>query len=181
MGIQYLFHTLRLGGLAGLGRRLVRLLRDGVGSLVGGLLSIAGDLRSGLRSGIVRVRGGLRDGTPRMGEACGEWFRDIVRVAFGSWDPEARIRFIRDILAMLPKGQSKTTYSSGLLMTGMLMNRRPRAEALFVAPTQAIADNAYEKAVGMVECSPDLKRRFRPRDHVKTIEDLAGCARAAPT
>jgi hypothetical protein len=48
----------------------------------------------------------------------------------------------------------------------------PRAEALFVGPTQAIADNAYDKAVGMIEASPDLKRRFRPRDHIKTIEDL---------
>ena len=28
-------------------------------------------------------------------------------------------RYIRDILAMLPKGQSKTTYSAGLLLTAM--------------------------------------------------------------
>ena len=92
-------------------------------------------------------------------------------VFFGSWDPVTRIRNIRDFFAMLPKGQSKTTYSAGLLIAGMLMNRRP-AEALFVAPTQAIADNAYDKAVGMIEASADLKRRFYPRDHVKTIEDL---------
>jgi phage terminase large subunit-like protein len=54
----------------------------------------------------------------------------------------------------------------------MLMNKRPRAEALFIGPTQAISDRAYEQAVGMIEESPDLKRRFRPRDHIKTIEDL---------
>ncbi|MGQ4273418.1 terminase large subunit [Terrihabitans sp. B22-R8] len=112
-------------------------------------------------------------GTPKMADACGPWFRDIVRVAFGSWDPVANVRMIRDILAMLPKGQSKTTYSAGLLLTGMLMNQRPRAEALFVAPTQAISDNAYDKAVGMIECSKDLKRRFRTRDHIKTVVDLA--------
>jgi phage terminase large subunit-like protein len=111
-------------------------------------------------------------GLPRMRDAAGQWFRDIVRVAFGSWDPVARVRYIRDIFAMLPKGQSKTTYSAGLLLVGMLMNRRPRAEALFVGPTQAIADNAYDKATGMIEASVDLKRRFRTRDHVKTIEDL---------
>ena len=109
---------------------------------------------------------------PKMRDAAGQWFRDIVRVAFGSWDPVAQLRYIRDIFAMLPKGQSKTTYSAGLLLTAMLMNQRPRAEALFVGPTQAVADNAYDKAVGMVETSPDLKRRFRTRDHVKTIEDL---------
>ena len=111
-------------------------------------------------------------GLPKMRDAAGEWFRDIVRVAFGSWDPATRLRYIRDIFAMLPKGQSKTTYSAGLLLAAMLMNKRPRAEALFVGPTQAIADNAYDKAVGMVEASADLKNRFRTRDHVKTIEDL---------
>lgn len=111
-------------------------------------------------------------GLPKMRDAAGGWFREIVRVAFGSWDPAVQLRYIRDIFAMLPKGQSKTTYSAGLLLTAMLMNRRPRAEALFVGPTQAIADNAYDKAVGMVESSRDLKRRFRTRDHVKTIEDL---------
>src|SRR5690606_11669859 len=44
---------------------------------------------------------------------------------------------------------------------------------LFVGPTQAISDRAYEQAAGMIEESPDLRRRFRPRDHIKTIEDLA--------
>jgi phage terminase large subunit-like protein len=111
-------------------------------------------------------------GLPKMRDGAGQWFRDIVRVAFGSWDSAAQLRYVRDIFAMLPKGQSKTTYSAGLLLAAMLMNKRPRAEALFVGPTQAIADNAYDKAVGMVEASADLKRRFRTRDHVKTIEDL---------
>jgi phage terminase large subunit-like protein len=111
-------------------------------------------------------------GLPRMRDACGQWFRDLVRAAFGSWFPDQQQRYIRDILALLPKGQSKTTYIAGLLLTAMLMNKRPRAEALFIGPTQAIAENAYDKAVGMIEASADLKRRFRTRDHVKTIEDL---------
>jgi phage terminase large subunit-like protein len=111
-------------------------------------------------------------GLPLMADACGQWFRDLVRVAFGSWFPDQQRRFIRDILALLPKGQSKTTYIAGLLLTAMMMNRRPRAEALFIGPTQAIAENAYDKAVGMIEASPDLKRRFRTRDHIKTIVDL---------
>jgi len=111
-------------------------------------------------------------GTPRLGEAAGEWFRDIVRVSFGSWDPALQLRYIQDVLALAPKGQSKTSYSAGLIVTAMLMNRRPNAEALFVGPTQAISDRAYEQAVGMILLSKDLKRRFRPRDHLKTVEDL---------
>lgn len=110
-------------------------------------------------------------GTPRMQDACGDWFRELVRVVFGSWNPVARQRYIRDFFAMLPKGQSKTTYSAALLLTIMVMNRRPQAEALFVGPTQKIADTAYDKAVGMIEASPDLKNRFHTRDHLKTIVD----------
>jgi phage terminase large subunit-like protein len=109
---------------------------------------------------------------PKLGDAAGSWFRDIVRVAFGSWDPVRRERYIRDILTLAPKGQSKTSYSAGLIIAVMLMNNRHMAEALFVGPTQAISDRAYDQAVGMIELSPDLKRRFRTRDHVKTIVDL---------
>lgn len=111
-------------------------------------------------------------GRPTLGDAAGQWFRDIVRVAFGSWDPVARVRYVRDIFTLAQKGSSKTSYSAGLMISAMLMNQRPRAEMLFVGPMQAISDRAYNQAVGMIEESPDLKRRFRTRDHVKTIEDL---------
>lgn len=111
-------------------------------------------------------------GNPKMRHAAGQWFRDIVRAAFGSWDPDSRTRHIREIFAMLPKGSSKTTNAGALALAGMLMNTRPRAEGLFVGPTQAISDRAYEQAVGMIDEHADLKRRFRPRDHIKTIEDL---------
>lgn len=109
---------------------------------------------------------------PRLGDAAGQWFRDLVKTFFGSWDPAARENFIRDFFVLAPKGSSKTSYGAGLALSVMLMNKRPRAEALFIGPTQAISDRAYEQAVGMIEESSELKRRFRPRDHVKTIEDL---------
>lgn len=111
-------------------------------------------------------------GMPFLKDAAGEWFRDIVRAAFGSWDPATRVRSIRDIFTLAPKGSSKTSYSAALTLAVMLMNKRPNAEALFVGPTQAIADRAYGQAVEMIEASPELKRRFATRDHVKTIVDL---------
>lgn len=110
-------------------------------------------------------------GNPRLGDASGQWFRDLVRSVFGSWDPVNQVRMIRDFFALVPKGSSKTTYSAALMLVAMLMNFRPRATALFLGPTQAVADRAYEQAVGMIEESSDLKRRFLPRDHLKTIED----------
>jgi phage terminase large subunit-like protein len=111
-------------------------------------------------------------GLPKLRTAAGPWFRNIVRAAFGSWDQAAQVRSIRDIFVLAPKASSKTSYSAGLMISAMLMNRRPRAEMLFVGPMQAISDRAYDQAVGMIEASADLKRRFRTRDHVKTIEDL---------
>lgn len=111
-------------------------------------------------------------GNPRLGEASGQWFRDLVRAVFGSWDPVNKARMIRDFFALVPKGSSKTTYSAALMLVAMLMNFRPRATALFIGETQAVADRAYEQAVGMIEESPDLRRRFKPRDYDKTIEDL---------
>lgn len=113
---------------------------------------------------------GLDDMT--LGEAAGQWFRDLVRVAFGSWDPETRRRGIRDIFAMAPKGSSKTTYSAGLMLTAMMMNKRHNAEALFIGPTQKISDRAYSQAAAMVRKSPDLQRRFHCKDHESTIVDL---------
>jgi phage terminase large subunit-like protein len=90
-------------------------------------------------------------GVPKLRTASGEWFRDIVRAAFGSWDPVNRVRMIREIFALAPKGSSKTSYSAALMLVSMLMNYRPRATALFVGPTQAVSMRAYEQAVGLIE------------------------------
>jgi phage terminase large subunit-like protein len=110
-------------------------------------------------------------GTPRLGEACGPWFRDIVRAAFGSWDHANKVRYIRDILALAPKGSSKTSYGAGLALTLMLMNKRPRAEGVFIGPTQSISDRAFDQAVGMINLSPALKDKFHAKEHLKTIVD----------
>ncbi|HBF32658.1 terminase large subunit [Rhizobium sp.] len=111
-------------------------------------------------------------GMPKLRDACGDWFRDIVRAVFGSRDPATNERLIREVLALVPKGQSKTTYSGGMMITAMLMNQRPRAEMLFVGPTQAISDRAFAQAQGMIEADPDLKTRFEVKEHLKEIHDL---------
>ncbi|RWF66857.1 terminase large subunit [Mesorhizobium sp.] len=110
-------------------------------------------------------------GMPLLRDAAGPWFRDIIRAVFGSRDPETNERLIREVMALVPKGQSKTTYSGGLMITAMLMNLRPRAEMLFVGPTQAISDRAYNQAVGMIEADPELLKRFDCVLHLKEIRD----------
>jgi phage terminase large subunit-like protein len=118
---------------------------------------------------------------PAMAEAAGEWFRDIVRAAFGSLQPvmnnakgaTEECRMVSEIFALVPKKNSKTTGGAAIAVTAMLMNKRPRAEMLFVGPTQDIADLAFQQASGMIEADPDgyLQKRFHVREHVKTIED----------
>jgi phage terminase large subunit-like protein len=113
--------------------------------------------------------------TPLLGApdfAAGDWFRDIVRATFGSWDPVNRVNYIRDIFTLAPKGSSKTSYSAALMLSVMLMNKRPNAEALFIGPMQSISDRAFDQAAGMIELSKDLQRRFRATAHNKTIVDL---------
>lgn len=113
-------------------------------------------------------------GTPTMGEAAGDWFRDIVRAAFGSLDLATRQRMIRKVFALVPKKNSKTTGGAGIAITACLLNDRPNAELQIVGPTQEIASIAFDQAWGMIDADPEgyLQKRFKVRDHVKTIEDL---------
>lgn len=116
-------------------------------------------------------------GTPELREAGGQWFRDIVRALFGSRDPATNERHIREVFALVGKGNSKTTNSAALMLTALLMNVRPRAEHLLIGPTQSIADLAFAQASGMVQLDRELKKRFRVRDHLKEIVDLLNGAK----
>lgn len=110
-------------------------------------------------------------GQPTMAEAAGEWFRDIVRAAWGSIDKDTGARRVAEIFVEVPKKNSKTTGGAAIMVTALLMNERPNAEMLFVGPTQPIADLAYSQATGMIEADEYLSKRFKVQDHVKTITD----------
>lgn len=107
-------------------------------------------------------------GTPLLKDAAGEWFRDIVRAVHGSLTPDGR-RNLTEVFALAPKKSAKTTYSAALLVTTALMNTRPRAELLMIAPMQETADLAFRQAAGMIELDPVLAAKFHIREHLKTI------------
>ncbi|MFZ2995941.1 terminase large subunit [Sphingobium sp.] len=108
-------------------------------------------------------------GQPMMSEAAGEWGRDIVRAIFGSLvDGE---RKVREVLALVPKKNAKTTNGAAIGVTALLMNERPRADFVLVGPTQEIADTAFQQASGMIDADPYLKQRFHVADHRKAIFD----------
>jgi phage terminase large subunit-like protein len=108
-------------------------------------------------------------GTPTMEEAGGEWFRDIVRAMFGSVDPVTRQRMIRELFALVPKKNSKTTDGALLMVTALLMNQRPRASFVMTAPVQDVAQLAFDAAAGAIDLDPVLSKKFHVRHHLKTI------------
>ena len=126
-------------------------------------------------------------GQPAMAEAAGEWFRDIIRAAFGSLQPrfnaqmgvQELARIVAEVFTLVPKKNSKTTGGAGIVITAAIMNERPNAELLFVGPTQDIADLAFQQARGMIEADPEgyLQKRFYVREHIKTIEDRTNGAK----
>lgn len=112
-------------------------------------------------------------GTPLLSDACGDWFRDIVGALHGSFDPVAMERMIRELFILVPKKNAKTTLGAALMLTSVLINERPRAEFLIVAPTKEVAQLAFDQATGMIDLDRGLKRRFHTQDHKKTITYLA--------
>ena len=55
------------------------------------------------------------------------------------------------------------------MLTAVLMNRRPEAEFIFVAPTIEIAGISFRQARGMIRAAPKLMEVFQIRDNFRTI------------
>lgn len=108
-------------------------------------------------------------GTPTLGEAGGDWFREIVGALHGSLDEATMMRMIREIFALVPKKNSKTTNGAALMLTSLLMSERPRGEFLLVAPTKELADIAFSQAAGMIDADRGLQRRSKIQSHLKCI------------
>lgn len=108
-------------------------------------------------------------GTPSFAEAGGDWFREIVAALFGSLDPVTRQRLIRELFLLVPKKNAKTTGGAALMLTALLMNDRPRAEFLLVAPTQQITDISFGQVAGMIDLDEELTRRIHVQSHLKKI------------
>ncbi|WP_237183331.1 terminase large subunit [Roseomonas gilardii] len=110
-------------------------------------------------------------GNPRLADAAGDWFRDIVRALFGSWDEATKTRHIREIFALVPKKNSKTSYGAGLMLTALILNQRPKGKFLLVAPTQDVTELAFDQCRGMIDLDAYLTKRFHVQTHLKKITD----------
>jgi phage terminase large subunit-like protein len=108
-------------------------------------------------------------GTPTMAEACGPWFFPIVEALFGSYNPETNVRMIQEVFELIPKGNSKSSNGGAVMVTALIVNRRPEAEFLLIAPTIEIANIAFKQAKGTIRLDPALDKTFQIQDHIKKI------------
>ncbi len=116
-------------------------------------------------------------GKPTLGEAFGPWVMDLVAAVFGAFDPATHRRALQEFFLLVPKKNGKSTLSAGILITAVLVNKRPSAEVLMIAPTKTIADIAFGQAKGMIEADPELQLIFEVREHIRTIEHPKSKAR----
>jgi phage terminase large subunit-like protein len=115
-------------------------------------------------------------GSPSLKAACGDWFRDIIRALHGSLDPLTGERHIREVFCLVPKKNSKTSYGAGLMLTSLLLNTRPKAVFLLVAPTQDITEIAFSQVEGMIGLDPGLQDLLHVQRHLKRITDRRNSA-----
>jgi len=108
-------------------------------------------------------------GTPALSEACGDWFRDILCAFLASEDPDTQQRLVWELLCMVPKKNSKTTYVAALGLTALFMEEAPNRQMLIVAPSQNIAERCFGQAQGMIRLDPQLDAIFKVRDDLKSI------------
>lgn len=112
-------------------------------------------------------------GKPALKDAGGEWFRQIVGTVLGSVDKDTGERQVPELFLLAPKKSSKTSNGAAFMITGLLLNERPRAEFLMVAPSLAIAHLAFTQAIGMIEADETgfLRRRMHVQEHLRKITD----------
>lgn len=108
-------------------------------------------------------------GNPPLSEACGEWFRDVLTAFLASEDPETKRRLVWELLCMVPKKNSKTTYVAALGLTALFMEDAPNRQMLIVAPSQNISERCFNQAQGMIRLDQRLKAIFKVQDHLKCI------------
>lgn len=108
-------------------------------------------------------------GCPPMAEAGADWFRDIVGALFGAYDPATNRRNLREVFLLVPKKNGKSSYAAAVMVVAMIVNRRPEAELLLVAPTKKIADIAFKQANGIIRADPELAKLFHPQQHIRTV------------
>jgi phage terminase large subunit-like protein len=110
-------------------------------------------------------------GMPMLKDAGGDWQREIVAALHGSLDRTTGKRRIQEIFNLVPKKNNKTTGGAAIMLTSLLMNKRPNAEFLLVAPTKEIALIAFKQIEGMIKAEEWLVDILHRQFSLKKITD----------
>lgn len=108
-------------------------------------------------------------GNPTYGEVCGQWVFDFVRAVFGCYDPETKRRQLQEFFLLVPKKNGKSAIAAAIMVTAAILNERPMAELLLIAPTITIAGISFGQAAGIIRLDEDLGKLFHIQDHLKRI------------
>lgn len=108
-------------------------------------------------------------GNPTYGEVCRLWVIDFVRAVFGSYDPETKRRMIREFFLLVPKKNGKSSIAAAIIVTAAILNERPEAELLLIAPTKQIADIAFKQAKGIIRLDAELTKLFHLQEHIRKL------------
>jgi len=111
-------------------------------------------------------------GLPRMGDVAGPWLFPLVAAIFGSYDVETNERMLSEFFVLVPKKNGKTSTAAAVMVEALILNRRPEAEFILVAPTKEVADISFRQAAGTIRADPELSKLFHTQNHVKTIQHL---------
>ena len=108
-------------------------------------------------------------GMPTLGEVGAPWFFSVVETLFGAYDPVTHRRHINEVFILVPKKNGKSSNAGALAITTLIVNHRPAAEFLFVAPTKQIADIAFRQAALTIKAAPRLAAMFHVQSHIRRI------------
>ena len=114
-------------------------------------------------------------GSPRIGEASGQWVFDLAASVFGAYDAQTGRRLIKEWFVMLPKKNFKSGLAASIMLTCLVRNWRQSAEFTILAPTKEVADNSFGPARDMVNFKDEddyseLADLIHVQEHVKTLK-----------
>lgn len=96
------------------------------------------------------------EGTPLRRDVSPPWVREYIATVFGSYNPATKRRMLREFFLMIPKKNTKSDLAATIILIAIILNERPLAEAVLIAPSHNVAEIAMDQIAGMIALDPVL-------------------------